>query len=134
LAQKKTPTPTENPDGSPITKTIHTFTLTALQALQDAKELAPKHFIKVSRSIATTLKTGFTKLLQDYDRYKACTKCVGKIQDVAKNDLRSLVATLQFVLNGLGPVDSGVKDVHSAYKEFYAARKSDIDKIIKLFD
>ena len=131
VTEKNTTGPT-NLNGEKISKSVSTLVKASLSSLNLAYKLAPNHFVKLARANLNSLKTGFTKMLQDYYRYQTCSGCALVLMNTAKNDLETIYAAIQFIVAGLGPVQTG-GDAFKLFSEFSKVNKKAIQDDVKFF-
>jgi len=111
--------PHSAPKHSSISRRVHTFGEVVINGIQLAGKEFKCHQVKILRSLLTTVKAAFTKLIQDYEATKECGACEEELR-VNKNDQKYLMTLMEFILHGLAPVQKkweGVKDALKIFNE-----------------
>ena len=86
--------------GEPLKSPHVVFRLyTAFLMFDQSFTSIPAHSIALTRNLILTMKTTFLKALQDYDRIKDCKECHHSQLSQLKNDLISLMAFPEFVVD-----------------------------------
>ena len=102
---------------SKLSRRVRLFGSMVLRGIELIRSTLQHHEIKLLRSLATTVKTAFMKLLQDEEAIRDCQECEFD-KEVNRADQLHLMSLMQFIIHGLSPLDKRSETVGEAFKLF----------------
>jgi hypothetical protein len=115
-----------------MSRRVHTLVQTIKLGIELARTTLRHHELKLLRSLATTAKTAFMRLLEDHDITRDCGKCTLDLK-VNKEDQIQLMTLIQFIMHGLAPVEAQSRTVEEAVKKFYEINESALEERVEAY-
>jgi len=125
--------PTRPPFNASLSRRVQVLGKTAFHGIELARGDLKRHEVKLLRTLATTLKTAFMKLVQDHEGMTSCSSCELDLE-VNRADQDYLMALIQFIISGLGPLDKpSPKDIEEAFSAFNATNAPAIETRVEAY-
>jgi len=107
------------PKSSMISRRVYTLGEVVILGLKTVENEFKLHEVKMIRTLLTTVKAAFTKLLQDSEVTTGCEPdgCAQELA-ITKNDEIYLMTLMEFMLHGLAPVQKKSEDVRDGLRKF----------------
>ncbi|XP_035707413.1 uncharacterized protein LOC118435451 [Folsomia candida] len=105
------------PAGKRVSRSVRFLEDLIIKGVQEARSLTRRHFIHLTRQLILVAKVTYTKLLQDFDVIEPCDRCVFD-KRLNLNDRMEVMALIQWLLKGMGPLNKAGADSVSAEDSF----------------
>ncbi|CAG7733181.1 unnamed protein product [Allacma fusca] len=122
-----------NPSGDAISKPVNTVLKYALTSIEEFCRVSRVHYVKLTRDLLRTLKTVFSKSLQDFYRFRNCNQCDSDYKVEAHNDVLTLLGVLQFIIEGLGPLETLGHSVQKTWVNFFKINHDQLVRKLHLY-
>jgi hypothetical protein len=126
VAELRNPTKAVAPDGNQISRSAHLLGKIAFHTISEARLRARHHIVKLTRNLIKSLKTAFTKSIQDLNEIN--NRCGAKCKldlEVNEHDRLYLLSLVEFIIRGVGAKTSQ-KDAEELFNAFYVENKESI--------
>ena len=88
-----------------------------LTGIEMARTILRHHQIKLLRSLVTTAKMAFVKLIQDYQALEDCDECTVD-KTVGRADEKKLMGLIQYIVHGLTAESQQQETIKQDFEDF----------------